>query len=798
VRALLLEQPEILRDTTYAQQLVEELHAVEKEGGLLWRLHQAGLWLAGDGWREKQAPIEALLRHCMSADPPWTAPSLLLGRMYELLGDVARAQEVYRGALQQNPAALEVADRLMTLLTRTRQFTESKAVLAQLDAAPRDLGARRIDLALRSGQHAEALKEVRLRVAGDPNDAQALVLLGRLVYLEQNDAAAALRYLDQAEKLAANVVSVAAARAWVLKNEQRVDEARRLLDGVVEKEQSPEAYMLRAQFLTSLGEIEPAEADYQALARFPNDPRGHLALSEFYRDHGRLAEAIAALEQGCAAYPEDVSLKGTLMNALLARNATGDRPRAEALLGELESQLPDAPEVLRVRAYLLLQSGDAAARSAAQELLERVVQRRPTDVDAHLARIAVALDNGDRASARERAIAALGANPRDARLLLARARVERTLRDPRAAWELARQALVEDPANLAAFPMLVGAALDTGAGDVLAQTETLLRERSASRPELTPAQIGLAVVLRARGETEAAIAGLEEYRQRGHGQELDVLLTLSDLHRRGGDREVGHQRLQEAVAVAPDDPAVFQALLRWAAADRDFDQVTALVARYRGEHPDDVDVTLAGSMALAASERRADRESARGWLEQLVARAPRVTGAQITLGLLAHQAGDAARAERAFRDALAAEPDNADALNNLAWLLAETRAAEPAALAEALDLANQAVGLDPENVHYLDTRGEVLTRLPGRAAAARADLEKCARLTPENSGARAKAALRVAGLCAQLNEPQNTLRFAAEAADIDRGQGVLTAEERQTLNQLVEQFGGLKAPLADR
>ena len=64
-----------------------------------------------------------------------------------------------------------------------------------------------------------------------------------------------------------------------------------------------------------------------------------------------------------------------------------------------------------------------------------------------------------------------------------------------------------------------------------------------------------------------------------------------------------------------------------------------------------------------------------------------------------------------------AAPDDPQTLNNLAWVLLQTRSRLP----EALVLANRAVELKPEMPMYRETRGQLLV-LVGRYAEALDDL----------------------------------------------------------------------------
>jgi len=134
----------------------------------------------------------------------------------------------------------------------------------------------------------------------------------------------------------------------------------------------------------------------------------------------------------------------------------------------------------------------------------------------------------------------------------------------------------------------------------------------------------------------------------------------------------------------------------------------------------------------------------------------------------------------------------------LSWILAETRGADQAALAEALKLANEAVRLSPDNFHFLDTRGTVLARMPTRLADARADFERCVRLTAEGSMERAKAALRLGRVCVQLGDVTSGRRYLEEARVIDDRAPGLTPAERRELAAMLESLSAAALSGAER
>ena len=78
---------------------------------------------------------------------------------------------------------------------------------------------------------------------------------------------------------------------------------------------------------------------------------------------------------------------------------------------------------------------------------------------------------------------------------------------------------------------------------------------------------------------------------------------------------------------------------------------------------------------------------------------------QRQLGDLSYEAGNLRVAEAAYEDAIRLNPEDATALNNLAWLLATSKDTAMKNPARALELARQAADLDPAP-HVLDTLAE--------------------------------------------------------------------------------------------
>ncbi|MBN2559533.1 MAG: tetratricopeptide repeat protein [Phycisphaerae bacterium] len=783
VRALLLEFPEVRRDHAAARRLVDEIRTIQGERGLHWRYYQALVDLSTSRWRGRSREVTEHLRFCVDADPGWSAPVLLLGGMYERRGDPAQAEQIYRRCLAINPNATDVADRLVTMLEGQNRLAEARDLIEQVDVSWALEGRRRVRTALQAGRLSEAIDELRGRVGENPNDLGGRISLARLVYEQTKDADTALSYLDEAEAIAPHSMAVTAARVGILKMQDRLPEAKRVLDRRVERDNAPESILLRATFLAGTGRPDLAEKDYLRLIELMPDGQGEELLGGFYANTERLDEAITVWSNGLSAHPENLSLKRRLMTRLFRRDRDGDRALAVRLLGELEQSLPDDPDLLDTRAALLLSEGTEESNAEARVLLERVVKLRPTAVNAHLKLIEMVADRGDHAAARDVAVRALGANPSNVRLHVVRAREEVALNNLSTARELARAALTHEPSDVEACEVLTHVAV--ASRDLMACRTALADVRAALwiNPQDERLRVARAKLQSALGKTSEAIADLETYTGTDDGKRsAKALLMLAELYRLQGDGLRGGECVERAADVAPDTPDVTRARIVWMGERRELDKILELVSERRGKGHADVHTLFTAGFVLATARDERHAAKAMELFEEVVAKHPRFFQAHLALAAMAYQTGNPDRAEELCRTVLKADPRHPQALNDLAWILAEARGQHET----ALELADRAIRIDPENRSLRDTRGVILSKLPGRLADARADFEKCIELTSPETPNRAKALYRLGGVCVRLEDFAVAKRHLTQALRIDQVRPIFTPRERQEIAKLLD------------
>ncbi|MEN6428938.1 MAG: tetratricopeptide repeat protein [Phycisphaerales bacterium] len=759
-RLLLLGTREIREDRSTAERLVGELRQAEGQSGLWWRLHQASLWLSDPDASAKQKEIATLLEHCINADPTWPAPVLLLAGAYATQGDASRAEEVYRRGLLANPSSAEIGDRLLALLTQQGRYADGEKVLRQIQN-PQIVTNWQARLAVGRGDFSRAIDELQLKVRNDKDrqDADSRVELARLLYQETKDAGQAMRYLDEAKAIKPDSRVLTAVKASILRADGKQAQAEKALDDYVADYNSFDAYWLRAVYRAEAGETERAEQDYRKLTTFTDRAAvGYDLVGGFYAGAGRLDQGVAAVEEGLRAYPEDARLKRRLMRLLLSRAQGQDRDNALAILADLESKLPQDTELLMIRATQIL--GDPSLTpqqlAIAREKLEDVVKREPTVASAHLALIGIAMQERQYQTACNLAVRALASNPDNPALLVARARAELMLGYSPMAAKLARQALQDDPNSTEALDVFTQAALLSRDPGLLEEARTLMEVYCQTEE--------------GRGSVKAAV-------------------TLADLYRSVGNTAKAEEIIGRLEQSNPTDQVVVHARFLLLASMKRFDEMGQLVLAYISAKGQDLAMVRSAASILISQQSPQLKTEGVKLLQHAVSTWPTSVEARRDLASGLYQAGDAEASEKAYRALLDQNRNDIQALNDLAWILQERFARYD----EALELANQGIRIAPTDVHLLDTKGTILSKMPGRLADAKNSFEQIVGLSRADPRRLAMTHLQLGRVCTQLNDSAQAKRHLEDAQEIDRTRNVLTAQERSEIARLLE---GLSSPPA--
>ncbi|SEA63772.1 tetratricopeptide repeat protein [Rubrimonas cliftonensis] len=731
----------------------------------------AGHYAAAMELLEKEQPERAALelRNALRLDENHAPSRFEMAKLYEADGELRAAVGNYRLVIELDPENVEARKRLAPLLIVGGAFEEARDVAAAAAAlAPEDPEIKTLEATAlyRLGDVDKAVELARAAIDIDPGHTPAQVLIVTDM-AARGDRSGALARADALLAEAPDDLALNLLKLRLLEGSPDVTDHLRKM---------AERFPDRAEFRTALasalqaaGDVEGAERELRALAEAaPEDARRGLALARFLGSaHGPEA-ARAELDSLAAAAPPESRLEYRLARA------------------ELDYALGDADAALDILRSVI-DSDESSAAGAAR---------------ARLAFGRIALARGDLEAARDAAETVLTADDEnaDARGLRAAIMIEEDR--PREAVLELRQALAQAPNDMRL--LLLSARAHERAGSAELAEESLASAAIASgyQPEIA---IAYARLLSRRERLEAAEAVLAEtYRQ--HPRDARVLLAIAEVRLRrqdwdgaeevaaafealGGEEAASRLRAASLTGQGRFDESV-SVLERLTAGDDAGDALTALVRNYvrLGDMENArrvVDETIARDPGqLRARVLRAELEVmgrdfnvAEATLREAVAMSPEASLGHVSLVRLLLMRGDEAAAETAAREAVAqaaspaearlilaqllerrgdfdgaieqyealyeSQPDSFVVANNLASLLSDHRADDPAAIDRAARVAQRLRG--SESPYFKDTYGWTLF-LQGEHETAARVLEQAAEGLPENAVVRYHAGRAMAAL----------------------------------------------------
>ena len=793
IRVRLLSLPEIRQDARQTQALVAELRAIEEQSRQMdqddcarWRVEQALLWiekLANNELVDRREQIVDMLTPCLQASRMSEKSVMGLGVLHERLGEISEAEDIYRRALARNPQAVILADRLLKVLQKQGRYADAEGLLQksleEMPGSSRALARHGLGIALGQENYDLAIRKLQDRVLSDPNDVTARTWLARLIYDQTQDLDHALSLLSEAEAIEPNALTTVASKVSILIEAGQEEEGFAILDSEIERRGDFVSYLLRARHHDALGNAEKAEPDYRRLVSFDKQgAAGHALLGRFLYSQGRLDEAIESWEAGLAVEPDNTAIKRVLTQVLISDPQ--HRKRGQAMLAELQSELPDDPELLRIEAEAQLDEGSAKARDSALVKLREVVQAAPQDVRAWRRLINLVRARGDLEEARTLVLQAVAANPNDVNLVLTRVGIESDLGNDRVARELVLAVRASHPDNVESCLLLLQLLLRHGD---LESAVLLVNEATKLDPGSQAVQIARSQVLLAKGDTRQAVENLESYiDQEGGDQGIEAVLLLASLHVRLGELEEADRRLTQAEKIDTNRRETVAARLSWFVSQERFDELLSYLAALPEGQPDRPWCVLEGARLLTYSTDKPRLTEAMRLLKQVIEMDPGNVDSHLEIARINYRLGDRDAAKVAYRNLLKIDPGHPNALNDLAWLLADDGGTE--ALAEAEAMSSRGVRLHPNNPHMRDTRGVVLFKL-GRLSEAQTELERCLKLAGPGVPTHAKALWHLAEVLKAMERPAEARARLEKALEIHERYQIFNDAERTVINEML-------------
>lgn len=689
------------------------------------RLGQARLMATGGNRTEALKMTEALI----AASPKLAEAHALKADLLAAQGDRAAGRKSLEEAIAADGNFLPARRALAQWLIEDKRFDEAAA---QLEAARK---SGRGDLMLvylqglldfEKGDVQKARDNTAQVLKHAPDHVPSLVLAGA-IELRSNQFAIGEQHLRKA--LAQAPAHEGARRLLVGTYLQHGQPARALevLQPLLTTEaiKDPRVMMLAGETFLANGDVKQAQAYFasassgEAVKVAAQTRLGQLALARGDSDQG-LKQLELASEQDTKSVQADLSLiaahlrRNEFDKAFTAAKALEKKqpnnPLSQVMLGMVEVARKDAAAARKrfekalelqptyLPAVAALANLDLAEKKPddARKRFEAVVANDPKNDLAYLGLAELQARTGakpdDVATTLQRAVVA---NPQAVNPRLALVNLHLREKNPKAALQVAQDASAALPNEPRILGVLAAAQEATGSTSQAIET---LNKLAAMQPQSPQALQQLAALHLRKQEYDLAIDALSRA-QRAAPDDRNVSVNLVSTYARAGKLD---QALKEAKALQAKQPKfaggyelegqVHAAQKKWPDSERAFREALKLEPR-----AGPVAVQL-HSVLVASGKSKESDDYARKWL----ADNPKDAAMRF---YLANRALDAKNNKAAFglyQETIALEPNNAIALNNLAFIAGELGDAR------AIGYAERAVKLAPNSPAVLDTLGTLL------------------------------------------------------------------------------------------
>lgn len=691
------------------------------------------LKLVPDNLRAQMVKIRLMIADKRAGDASAAMDALLAkhdkdSEVWRLKGDLlvstdqrGEAVKAYRQAADLNPKDIASRGGAFTLLMEAKDQAGAEAELKRLkEAAPKHpqtffymavMAYERNDLKT-------ALEDIQRVLKVAPTDPRVLLLAGRIEFRRGA--------LLEAESHLSKIVSANpgndGVRAMLARTQLRqgdVDKALLTLQpALANPDKNPVSVEAAAEAYMQAGDHKRAETYFAMVAKAnPKDVRSRVALAMGEARQGPFDKGVASLRALAASDPGMTANFG-LINLHMERNQFA---QALAAIDELQRKAPAAPLPAQLRGRVEQTRGDSAkAREAFEAALKLDAAYYPAI--AALANLDVESKDYKAAAARYQKV--LDASPKHLQANMGLVAV--------------REQAGAKPAELATMLEKVVQQVPTEAAPRLALVNLYLKSEdrkqaldaaqtaAATLPNNPDVQAALGRARAAVGDFDQAVAAYNKQIALSPGSPQPYL-SLAELYTNRKDRASAVRSLKRALSIKPDYLPAQIALVAASLSSGNFAEARSVAQTVRQQRPNDaVGLMLQGDIeytqkrwdlaaasyrsALAALPTRdialklhrallqtGNGAAAKAFETEWMAAHPDDLGFRFYLGDRAMALKDYAQSEQHFQAILKAQPDNAPALNNLAWLFMQTDRPE------ALDYAARANQSLPNRPSLMDT-----------------------------------------------------------------------------------------------
>ncbi len=694
------------------------------------------------------AAVESIVASTPTSHEAWKLKGdvMLYGK-----GNAGEAIAAYRKAVEVKADYADGHVAVITTLIRERKLDEAEKQLAVLKKlAPNGAQTKYYETLLayqnKDFKRARELSQQLIKVA--PESTMSLQLAGA-VELQVNSLVQAEAYLSKALQAAPEAVLVRRLLVTTYLRSGQAGKALATLQPALKGDNTDAATnALAGEVYLQTGDVAKAEESFSKAAKQnPKDTRSRTVVALTHMAGGKEEAAFGELQE-IAASDTGTTADLALISALLRRK---DFDKALKAIEVLEKKQPDRPLAANLRGRTLLAKNDVPG---ARKSFEQSVAIDATYFPSVASLAALDMVDKKPEEARKRFEAVLAKDPKNAQALLALAELRaRTGGAKEEVAELINRAVTANPTEKAPRLLLVEFHLrnkDFKLALSVAQNAVVAVPDS---PELLDA---LGRAQQASGDMNQALATFNKVATM---QPLSPLpqMRLADAYVAAKDKAAAAQSLRKALGIKPDYLDAQRGLMLLAMDRKDYQEAIGIAKSIQKQRPkDSVGYQFEGDIAanqkkwdvaldayraglklapaaelaakihasLGAAGKPAEVEKfAAGWFKDN----PKDVKFRLYVADTMMVGGNIPGAEKLYANVIQIQPNNAIALNNLAWISGKMKKEGAIAYAE------KAVAIVPDQPEFIDTLAMLLSEKNEYAKAVEWQ-NKAVALQPQNGG----------------------------------------------------------------
>ena len=705
--------------------------------------------------------------NALKNDKAYPDAHLELARAYMHLGRYGGAYAEFMRTVSLQPSNAQARVELGSLLLAAGRIDgaqEQANAVMNLQPDNPDLHELLAGLHFKRGQKAEALAEIQRALALDPRRKAFHEDLALIQWGEGNNAATVERELKISADLDPKAVDPKLLLAEFYSSSGRWSEAETAIQEAIAA--NPKSIAAReglAELLMRQGnQARGEEVLRQAAHDLAGDPTGAVILANYYARTGQADKAKSEFASVAAKYPKNLAVQEGYIRALLQ---VKDYKTAQPAVAELMKHNGKNPQVLGLNGIVLLNEGRVDDAIYALQSAARDYPKDPF-IQFWLGRAELA--KGDLRSAEGSFRRTVELAPSNLDAIGQLAQIAGQSGDMGLLSDAAEKAIAAAPGSSVGYVWRATVEISRKEFD---KAESDLKQAISVGPHSAPAYLQLGKLRFAQTKYAEGVPALEQALQYDvNSVEAMRLLLAYDLFQKKADR--AFSRLNAQILKSPKNSTYQSMLAQLQMQSGNVDAAAASAQKAIELNPSDAEAVLVYVQIQLQHGKAAEAISA--W-EQWSNAHPKDAGALALLGTLEEGRGNETGARAYYKKALAIQPEQPLAANNLAYMMlqndenldvalnlaqsarrglpnssntADTLAwayYKKGAYAFARDLLEEALRTNGNDAAMQYHLGMVYSRLENKSNAV-IHLKKAIALAPESSSAKdAKAALQGLG-----------------------------------------------------